>query len=130
MGKASCYAISSVLYIAQNQDGGPVSATRISDTCGIPRPYLLKVLRRLAHAKVLKSHGGRSGGFTLRKPANRTTLLSLVEAIQGSGHRDASLLGKIVQPAKARKRIVRVFSYATRQTESTLQKATISRLLA
>lgn len=83
LGKAPAYAILAVLDISRNQSGGPVQGRLIAEHHGIPAEYLLKVLQLLVKAKVLESETGRRGGFTMRRSPSDTTILELIEAVEG-----------------------------------------------
>jgi Rrf2 family protein len=49
----------------------------------IPLRFLLKLVRKLVTAGIIKSHRGRSGGYSLAKPADQITVLETVEAVSG-----------------------------------------------
>jgi Rrf2 family protein len=50
---------------------------------GIPERFILKVLRPLVSARLVRSLKGPHGGFRLAKPAASITLLEVVEAVEG-----------------------------------------------
>jgi Rrf2 family protein len=83
LGKASAYAVYATLHIARHGANGPVQARTIAEAQGIPVEYLLKILQQLVRAQVIESERGRNGGFRLRKTPSETTLLEIVEAIEG-----------------------------------------------
>lgn len=64
-------------------NGHPARAMQISESTGVPVEYLRKVLQRLTRARLVASERGRGGGFRLARPADRITLLDIVEAIEG-----------------------------------------------
>ncbi len=78
------YGLSATRVIALGQ--GPVSTTVIADETGVPRPFLSKVLAQLVDAGLLAAVRGRSGGFLLALPADRITVLMVLNAVQEQPH--------------------------------------------
>jgi Rrf2 family protein len=66
-----------------NAHAAAARAVQISESTGVPVEYLRKVLQRLSRARLVASERGRGGGFRLARPAERITLLNIVEAIEG-----------------------------------------------
>ena len=66
-----------------NGHAAAARAVQISESTGVPVEYLRKVLQRLSRARLVASERGRGGGFRLARPAERITLLNIVEAIEG-----------------------------------------------
>ena len=58
-------------------------AETISDKYGIPVAYLLKIMKEMVKANVLRSKRGPGGGYTLARPAKEITLLEIIEAVDG-----------------------------------------------
>ncbi len=83
LGKASAYAVFATVHIAERGLTRPVQGREIAKERGIPFGYLLKILQQLVRGDVLTSQVGRSGGFTLKRPASQTTLLDIIEAVEG-----------------------------------------------
>lgn len=63
----------------------PVSAQRLADFHGLAHAYLAKNLQFLSRAGLVRSTGGRVGGYLLNRPADELTVLDIVEAIEGAG---------------------------------------------
>jgi Rrf2 family protein len=59
-------------------------AARLAEYHGLPTPYLAKALQALMRAGVVESTPGRSGGYRLARPASEITMLSIVQAIEGT----------------------------------------------
>ncbi|WP_372346576.1 Rrf2 family transcriptional regulator [Streptomyces sp. KL116D] len=57
----------------------------LAEAYALPEPYLAKYLKRLVAAGVLTSTSGPRGGYRLAKPADQTTGLAVVEAVEGTG---------------------------------------------
>ena len=77
------YAIRSCVYLARVPDGKFAMARNIAEAEQIPAHFLAKILQELTRKGLLRSNKGPSGGFSLRLPANKITLLDLVETLDG-----------------------------------------------
>jgi Rrf2 family protein len=126
LGKASAYGVHAALHIARAQANGPVQGRAIADACHIPQEYLLKILQRLVRGAVLRSEPGRRGGFALCKQPSATTLLELVEAIDGPIVGECPLPGTHPHVG-ARLRSICV--EAADKTRQLLQRTTLQQLL-
>jgi Rrf2 family protein len=60
-----------------------VSARAIAQACGIPLPILTNILKGLAHAEIVHSERGASGGYTLARSPEMITLYDLISATEG-----------------------------------------------
>lgn len=77
------YAIRALTYLAiQPEEELPVAAAEIARAEGIPPYYLAKVLQDLARADLLTSVRGRGGGFKLKRPAEKITVMEILEAVE------------------------------------------------
>lgn len=83
LGRASAYALQSMIYLAEHSAAGSVNVNDIALASGIPLQYLRKIMQLLVRAKLVRSERGRRGGFVLAVPAQRITMLQIVEAIEG-----------------------------------------------
>src|ERR1700730_18339399 len=82
--RASTYALHTVAYMAgQNKKEQPVASHIIAQKRGIPERFLLKVLKPLVSAQILRSVKGPNGGYRLARPATKITVLDVVEAVGG-----------------------------------------------
>lgn len=77
------YALRVVLYLSKLGYGEKVEARVISENENIPLRFLLKLLRKLTQAYVIKSYRGVNGGYALNKLPEDITLREVVEAIDG-----------------------------------------------
>ncbi|HEX5623305.1 MAG TPA: Rrf2 family transcriptional regulator [Sulfuricurvum sp.] len=66
---------------------------QISEELDLPFHFLAKSLQKLVHAGILISQRGASGGVTLAQPASEITLMSIIEAVDGTTFFDACVLG-------------------------------------
>src|SRR5262245_56531872 len=90
--RASNYAISAVVALsAQQEERTPVASHHTAAAQGIPERFLLKVLKPLVSAGLLQSVKGPHGGYRLARPANKITLLDIVEAVEGPIRGDAPM---------------------------------------
>jgi Rrf2 family protein len=81
--QATDYAFRAVQYLAVLETGVVASAQKIAESEEIPLRFLLKIMRSLIKAGIVKSYRGVDGGFALHKPAERITMLDVVEAVEG-----------------------------------------------
>jgi Rrf2 family protein len=80
---ASSYALNALAHLAATGDGIPVASHHIARARGIPERFLLKVLRPLVSAQLVRSLKGPHGGYRLARPAAKVTVLEVVEAVDG-----------------------------------------------
>jgi Rrf2 family protein len=71
--------------LAQVPDGVLVPRDVLARHYGLPDAYLAKHLHALARVDLLRSTSGARGGYRLGRPADRITVLDVVEAIEGTG---------------------------------------------
>src|ERR1700693_1226713 len=81
--RASSYAIHAMMYLADQEDQRSVASHHIARARKIPERFLLKVLRPLVSARILISLPGPNGGYHLARPANKISLLEILEAVDG-----------------------------------------------
>jgi Rrf2 family protein len=128
--RATEYAIRCVLHLALAPPDRVVPRREIAAARGIPDQFLSKIAQRLARAGVIRIHQGARGGYQLAIPAERLTLLEVVEVAEG-----ALVLNKCVMHAKTCARTCvcaahRVWSEARRQLRATLAGVTFATLAA
>lgn len=59
------------------------SAAEVAERSRLELPTVSKVLKPLAHAGLVTSFRGASGGYRLARPASQISLIEIVEAIEG-----------------------------------------------
>ena len=102
--RASSYALQALAHLAAG-DGHPLTSHRIASAYGLPEKFLLKVLRPLVSAQILRSVKGPNGGYVLARPAREISMLEIVEAVDGPirgeappvGHGTAAALDRRLQ---------------------------------
>lgn len=62
---------------------GPVTAERLAAAQDLPLKYLLGILGELRRARLVHSHRGPDGGFTLARPPDQVSLAQVFRAIDG-----------------------------------------------
>lgn len=77
------YSLSAILEIARSYGEGLVQVKEIAVRHAISPQYLEQLLNRLAHAGVVRAVRGKNGGYALANPPEQTTLLNLLEALEG-----------------------------------------------
>jgi Rrf2 family protein len=129
LSRASSYGIFATVHIAEKQKDAPIPGQSIADTCSIPPGHLLKVLQQLVKSRLLASERGPSGGFSLRKPANKITLLDIIEAIEGPIEGDLGGYDEITSKARAKSGAKKVCDEVANYTRNHLRKTTVSDLM-
>lgn len=80
--KRTEYGLIALVHMA-DRDGEFVSVREISERYGIPRRLLAEVLKDLCHAKVVESHRGATGGYSLAGSPENLLLSDVVTALEG-----------------------------------------------
>jgi Rrf2 family protein len=83
LSQASRNALHAVEYLAELGEDRPVPSHRIAEARKLPERFLLKALKPLVSARILRSVKGPHGGYRLSRPASKITLLEVVEAVDG-----------------------------------------------
>jgi len=90
----SCeYAIQATLFLAAKNSATPVLLREISDALQIPHHFLSKIFQQLTRDRILDSHKGSSGGFSLAKAADKITLCDIINSVDGEGFLSECVLG-------------------------------------
>jgi Rrf2 family protein len=76
------YAIKALLTLAGRPDD-VAAVSELAEKLGVPRPYLRKIMQRLAGGKLVRSFKGKGGGFRLGRPAGEIALADVVLVFQG-----------------------------------------------
>lgn len=81
--RAADYAVRVMVHLACRPEGEKVPLAALARATAVSGSFLSKVLQRLVHNGMVSSHRGTGGGFCLKKPPAKTTLLEVIEAIEG-----------------------------------------------
>jgi Rrf2 family protein len=127
--RASSYALYAVAYMAQQKNTDvPVASHNIAKARGIPDRFLLKVLKPLVGARVLKSVKGPNGGYELARPASEITLLEIIETIDAPIRGNAPLTKK--PNPMLNSKLETICNTCAEAVRKTLQKVRVSDLIA
>jgi Rrf2 family protein len=82
------YAVHAMAFIAKKPAGELATLPEVAEWMRSIWPsasesYLSNVVQRLARARILRSHRGISGGYSLARAATKITLRDLVELLEG-----------------------------------------------
>lgn len=94
LSKAGEYAIAALSRLAMESEQAssaekPVSIFALARAQAIPLSFLKKIMAQCVRAGLVRSKTGPDGGITLSRPPGRITLLSIIEACEGSYCREA-----------------------------------------
>jgi Rrf2 family protein len=86
------YAVRAMLALARRATTVPTSAREIATEMAIPIGFVPRVMVDLVDAGLVASVTGRTGGYVLARPPGQTTLLAVIEAIEGDSRRTTCVL--------------------------------------
>lgn len=81
--KKADYGLIAMRHLAEHADEGSCSAKDIAEAYGLPQEALAKILQRLVRARLLVSHHGSNGGYTLARAAGLISAFEVIRAIEG-----------------------------------------------
>lgn len=81
--RACEHGIRAVLYLASIEGDAPVQIKDIAEALDVPFPFLAKIVQSLSRKGVLRSQKGPGGGVALAADAGQTSLLDVIDAIDG-----------------------------------------------
>lgn len=81
--RAADYALRATLTLAGLPPGARMCLSELADGCEVPPAYLYKVLQSLARGGMLAAHRGVTGGYELTALARNSSVLDVVEAVDG-----------------------------------------------
>ena len=77
------YGLLALVFLAERDRQGPVSAREIAEEQRIPIKFLEQLLVTLRKCGLVTAQRGAHGGFVLGRPADEITVLDVVEALEG-----------------------------------------------
>lgn len=122
--RAADYAVRVMIHLAGLTPGTRVSRDDLAQAAECPEQFLSKVLQGLSRAGLIVSYRGNTGGFELPAAHRSTSILDIIEAIEGPLHlnicsaseqacsRQASCPTRLVW-AQAQEAMVKVLKAAT-----------------
>jgi Rrf2 family transcriptional regulator, iron-sulfur cluster assembly transcription factor len=81
--KTGEYAIRAILFLARQPKDSLIMSSDIAKTEDIPAHYLAKILQRMAKYGYVDSFKGRGGGFKITELAKKSSILEIVERVEG-----------------------------------------------
>jgi FeS assembly SUF system regulator len=81
--KEADYGIMLMVYMAGRPRGEIHTAREAAQWSGLPLPMVSKILRSLARGKILESHRGVSGGYSLDREPDETSVAEVIRALEG-----------------------------------------------
>jgi Rrf2 family protein len=81
--RAADYAVRVMIHLAGLPEGARASRSELAVAAECPEQFLSKVLQNLTRAGIIVSRRGNTGGFELPMDNRNTTVLAVVEAIEG-----------------------------------------------
>lgn len=83
LSQTNAYAIAAMVQLGSIAPGRLLSCKAICKGLNMPDRYVQQLLRQLVAVGVVISIRGRDGGYRLAKPADRISLLEIIEAVDG-----------------------------------------------
>lgn len=81
--RAADYALRATLTLAGLPPGGRMCLSDVAAECDVSPAYLYKVFQSLSRAGLLAPHRGVTGGYELTSRARESSVLDVVEAVNG-----------------------------------------------
>lgn len=81
--KQADYAVRAMVYLANLEPEKRAATSQIAEVKKIPPSFLAKIISQLSINGLINTSRGAHGGVMLSRPANRISLLEVVEAIDG-----------------------------------------------
>jgi Rrf2 family protein len=124
------YAVRAMAELAAVGDGEPARAEDLAKAQDMPVAFVLTILGDLRRAHLVRSHRGRTGGYSLAHPAADITVADIARAIEGplANIRDVSLRDlSYPGPASA---LVEVWMAVRTSLRGVLETVTLADLVA
>lgn len=77
------YAVRAMIHLSSLPYGTVVHIADVSKEWDIPENFLRKITAQLVSAGLVRTVRGLHGGITLSRPAEQSTLLDVIEAVEG-----------------------------------------------
>jgi Rrf2 family protein len=83
LNQATDYAFRMVLYLSTLPAETKITGATLAEKQHIPERFLLKIMRSLTAAHIMKSYRGVEGGFALEREPAEISLFDVIEAVEG-----------------------------------------------
>jgi Rrf2 family protein len=127
--KAGEYAIRCILYLSSQEEGSIISRRDIAKQMDIPDQFLGKIAQQLARAGLVEIIQGAKGGYRLRLPPSKITLLAVVEAVIGEIFLNDCLMNSGCCLRSKACSVNKIWEKARNQLRATLQEVFFDQLL-
>ena len=127
------YAVHALAYVAKKPAGELTTLPELADWMRTVWPkvsesYLSNVMQRLARGRLLRSHRGIAGGYSLGRASVKISLRDLVELLEGVDLNRCGLSLEDVCPVQARCSIQRKLSKLEEDYLKSLEQVTVEEL--
>lgn len=78
------YGLNCLVHMARRKPGETVTTKDLAVKEHFSVPYIEKILQRLRSARIVVSHQGKNGGYSLARDPSKITLKEVIEALEGS----------------------------------------------
>jgi Rrf2 family protein len=126
--RATDYAVRIMVHMASLPQERRVPLSELAEASGAPDSFVSKVLQRLALRGMVTSNRGRGGGFQLAVDAEDTSLLQVVEAIEGPLQINLCLPGELSCDRKSWCAVHPVWNEAQAALKQVLASVSIARM--
>ena len=126
LGVSTRYALYAVLDLARAGEAEAVSVSSIAHRHHIPETALAKVFQRLVRSGFVVGMRGPHGGYRLARPADRITVLDIMNVFEPVPSADARVRGEIAGDDS----LEEFFGTVDGQVRSAFASVTIDRLAA
>ncbi len=82
MNRLTDYGVVVLTQMTRNPDDLR-TAPQIAQDTGVPLPTVAKLLNALAHERLISSHRGAAGGYTLNRPAAEISVAEIIQVLEG-----------------------------------------------
>lgn len=88
------YGLRGLLALAELPPEKALPLSAIATSQALPRSFLAKIFQKLVQHGLVRSHRGRTRGYSLARPARGISLREILEAVEGPGILDRCLFGR------------------------------------
>jgi Rrf2 family protein len=83
ISKKTKYALKALIYLAREQDKGPILIADLAQEERIPKKFLELILLALKNSGVLQSKKGKGGGYYLARPPREISMGKVIRILEG-----------------------------------------------
>lgn len=124
------YAVRAVIELGTRERGELVTAERLAEAQGIPRPFLATILQELRRAGIVESKRGVDGGHRLARDPNEIAVADVMRAVDGPLAAVAGVAPEQVEYPGATQPLRDVWIATRASLRSVLEVVSIAHLIA